>query len=97
MIDIDTNILQSMPDKIPKCTYQRKVNHIWRLFFEELNVTRRYQLFIEMMRNLKFRPIMKIVRLITLVEFINFIFSLARPEVFFPYLFPTNALNRAKL
>ena len=36
---------------------------MWRLFFEELNITGQCQLFVEMMRNLKFRPIMKILRL----------------------------------
>ena len=59
-IDIDTSILKSMPDKISKCTCQRKVNSMWRLFFEELNIIGQCQLFVEMMRNLKFRPIMKI-------------------------------------
>ena len=34
LIDIDTNILKSMSDKISKHTSQRKVNHMWRLFFE---------------------------------------------------------------
>ena len=66
LIDIDTNILKSMPDKISKCTCQRKVNHMWRLFFEELNITSQCQLFVEMMRNLKFRPIMKILGLRTM-------------------------------
>ena len=36
---------------------------MWRLFFEELNITRQCQLFVEMMRNLKFRPIVKILGL----------------------------------
>ena len=63
LIDIDTNILKSIPDKINKRTCQRKVNRIWRLFFEELNITGQCQLFVEMMRNLKFRPIMKILGL----------------------------------
>ena len=63
LIDIDTNILKSMPDKISKCTCQRKVNRMWRLFFDELNITGQCQLFVEMMRNLKFRPIMKILGL----------------------------------
>ena len=66
MIDIDTNILKSMPNKISKRTCQRKVNHMWRLFFEELNITGQCQLFVEMMRNLKFRPIMKILGLRTM-------------------------------
>ncbi|MFA1226146.1 hypothetical protein, partial [Klebsiella pneumoniae] len=66
LIDIDTNILKSMPDKISKRTCQRKVNHMWRLFFEELNITGQCQLFVEMMRNLKFRPIMKILGLRTM-------------------------------
>ena len=52
-----------MPDKISKRTCQRKVNHMWRLFFEELNITGQCQLFVEMMRNLKFSPIMKILGL----------------------------------
>lgn len=30
LIDIDTNILKSMPNKISKCTCQRKVNRMWR-------------------------------------------------------------------
>ena len=64
MIDIDTKNLKSMPNKISKRTYQRKVNHMWRLFVEELNITGQCQLFVEMMRNLKFRPIMKILGLI---------------------------------
>ena len=38
LIDIDTNILKSMPNKISKFTCQRKVNSMWRLFFEELNI-----------------------------------------------------------
>ena len=38
LIDIDTNILKSMPDKISKRTSQRKVNCMWRLFFKELNI-----------------------------------------------------------
>ena len=66
LIDIDTNILKSMPDKIRKRTCQRKVNHMWRLFFKELNITSQCQLFLEMMRNLKFRPIMKILGLRTM-------------------------------
>ena len=36
---------------------------MWTLFFEELNITGQCQLFVEMMRNLKFRPIMKILGL----------------------------------
>ena len=36
---------------------------MWRLFFEELNIIGQCQLFFEMMRNLKFRPIMKILGL----------------------------------
>ena len=63
LIDIDTNILKSMPDKTSKRTCQRKVNRMWRLFFEELNITGQCQLFFEMMMNLKFRPIMKILGL----------------------------------
>ena len=51
LINIDTNILKSMPDKISKSTCQRKVNRMWRLFFEELNITGQCQLFVEMMRN----------------------------------------------
>ena len=35
-------------------------------FFEELNITSQCQLFVEMMRNLKFRPIMKILGLRTM-------------------------------
>ena len=50
-----------MPDKISKRTCQIKVNFMWTLFFEELNITSKCQLFVEMMRNLKFRPIMKIL------------------------------------
>ncbi|WP_044908971.1 hypothetical protein, partial [[Clostridium] innocuum] len=68
LIDIDTNILQAMPDKIPKRTCQRNANRIWRSFFENLNMTGRCQLFVEMMRNLKFRPIMKILGLRTMDE-----------------------------
>ena len=52
LIDIDTNILKTMLDKISKCACQRKVNHLWRLFFEELNITGQCQLFVEMMRNI---------------------------------------------
>ena len=63
VIDIDTNILKSIPDKISKCTCQRKVNREWRLFFEELNIIGQCQLFVKMMKNLKFRPIMKILGL----------------------------------
>ena len=63
LINIDTTILKSMPNKISKHTCQRKVNRMWRLFFEELNITGQCQLFVEMMRNLKFRPIMKILGL----------------------------------
>ena len=63
LIDIDTNILKSMPTKISKRTCQRKVNCMWRLFFEELNIIGQCQLFVEMMRNLKFRPTMKILGL----------------------------------
>ena len=44
-------VLKLMSDKISKRTYQRKVNHTWRLFFEELNITSQCQLFVEMMRN----------------------------------------------
>ena len=66
LIDIDINILKSKPHKISKHTCQRKVNHMWILFFEELNITGQCQLFVEMMRNLKFRHIMKILRLITM-------------------------------
>ena len=66
LIDIDTNILKPMSDKINKRTCQRKVNHMWRLFFEELNITGQCQLFFEIMRNLKFRPIMKILGLRTM-------------------------------
>lgn len=62
LISIDTNILKSMPNKISKRTCQRKVNHMWKLFFE-LNVIGQCQLFDEMMRNLKFWPIMKILGL----------------------------------
>ena len=58
LIDIDTNILKLMFDKISKCTCQRKVDCMWRLFFEELNIIGQFQLFVEMMKNLKFRPIM---------------------------------------
>ena len=39
---------------------------MWRLFFEELNIIGQCQLFVEMMRNLKFRPIMKILGLRTM-------------------------------
>ena len=63
LIDIDTNILKSMSNKISRPTCQRKVNHMWRLFFEDLNIIGQCQLFVEMMRNLKFRPIMKILGL----------------------------------
>ena len=63
LINIDTNILKSMPNKINKHTCQRKVNHMRRLFFKELNITGQYQLFVEIMRSLKFRPIMKIIGL----------------------------------
>ena len=66
LIDIDTNILKSMPNKISKCTCQRKFNCMWRLFFEELNITSQCELFVEMMRNLKFRPIVKILGLRTM-------------------------------
>ena len=59
LIDIDTNILKSMLEKISKRTCQKKVNHMWRLFFEELNIKGQCELFVEMMRILKFRPIMK--------------------------------------
>ena len=52
-----------MPDNISKCTCQRKVNRMWRLFFQELNITGQCQLFVKMMRNLKFRPITKIIGL----------------------------------
>lgn len=52
-----------MPNKIPKRICQRKFNHIWRFIFEELNVIGRCQFFVEMMRNLSFRPIMKILGL----------------------------------
>ena len=45
LIDIDTNILKSMLDKISKCTCQRKVNRMWRLFFEKLNIIGQCQLF----------------------------------------------------
>ena len=55
-----------MPDNIPKHTCQRKFNHIWILFFEESNMIERCQLFFEMMRNLKFRHIMKILGLRTM-------------------------------
>ena len=68
LIDIDTNIFKSMPNMISKCTCQRKVNHMWRLFFEELNIIGQCQLFFEMMRNLKFRPIMKILGLRTMED-----------------------------
>lgn len=62
-IDTDTNILKSVPNKISKCTCQRKFNHMWRLFFKKLNIIGQLQLFVEMMRNLKFRSIMKILGL----------------------------------
>ncbi|OWP36904.1 hypothetical protein CEG88_26030 [Klebsiella aerogenes] len=39
---------------------------MWRLFFEELNMIGQFQLFVEMMRNLKFRSIMKILGLRTM-------------------------------
>ena len=55
-----------MPDKISRRTCQRKVSHMWRLFFEELNITGQCQLFVEMMRNLKFMRIMKILGLRTM-------------------------------
>lgn len=66
LIDIDTNILKLIPDNISKHTCQRIVNHMWRLFFEELNIIGQSQLFVEMMRNLKFRSIMKILGLRTM-------------------------------
>ena len=47
LINIDTNILKSMLDKISKHTCQRKVNCMWRLFFEELNVKGQCQLFVK--------------------------------------------------
>ena len=55
-----------MLDEISQRTCERKVNLMWRLFFEELNITVQCQLFVEMMRNLKFRPIMKILGLRTM-------------------------------
>mgnify|MGYP000098854311 CR=1 FL=1 len=39
---------------------------MWRLFFKELNIIGQFQLFVEMMRNLKFRPIMNILGLRTM-------------------------------
>ena len=36
---------------------------MWRLFFEEFNIIGQCQIFVKIMRNLKFRPIMKILRL----------------------------------
>ena len=36
---------------------------MWRLFFEELNIIVECQSFVEMTRNLKFRPTMKILGL----------------------------------
>ena len=66
LIDIDTSILKSMPEKISKRNCQRKVNHMWRLSFGELNIIGQCQLFVEMMRNFKFRPIMKILALRTM-------------------------------
>lgn len=59
LIDIDANILKPMVDKIPKHTFQRHANQIWKIFFDPLNETTRCQLLVEMMRNMKFRPIMK--------------------------------------
>ena len=38
LIDIDTHILKSIPDKISMHTCQTKVNPMWRLFFEEINI-----------------------------------------------------------
>lgn len=64
LIDIDVNILKPMADKISKRMCQRYVR-IWRLFFEKLNEAGRCQLFVEMMRQLKLRPIMKIIWLRT--------------------------------
>ena len=61
MIDIDINILKLMSDKISKCTCQIKFNRMWRLFFEELNMRGQFKLFVEMIINLKFRPISKIL------------------------------------
>ena len=52
-----------MSDKISKCICQRKVNRMWRLLFEDLNITHQCQLFIKIMRKFKFRPIMKILGL----------------------------------
>ena len=52
-----------MPNKISKLTCQKKVNRMWRLFFEELNIIGQCQLFFEMIRNLKFKTIMKILGL----------------------------------
>ena len=46
LIDIGTIILKSMPDKISMRTCQRKGNRMWRLFFEELNITGQCQLFV---------------------------------------------------
>ena len=47
LIDIDTNILKLMPNNISKNTCQRKVNHMWGLFFEELNMTSQCQYFLK--------------------------------------------------
>lgn len=64
-IDIDENILQPMEDKIPKHTCRRYAHKIWRVFLEKLNDTRRCQLFVETMRSIKYRSIMKILGLRT--------------------------------
>ena len=65
IINIDEDILQHMEGKIPECTCRRYVDKIWKMFFERLNETTRCQLFVQIMRGLKYRNIMKTLGLRT--------------------------------
>lgn len=66
LIDVDSNVLKTIADKIPKNTCQRYTKRIWSLFFEKLREARRCQLLVEIMMQLKFRPTMKTLGLRTL-------------------------------
>ena len=65
LINIDEDILQHMEGKIPTHSCKRYVDKILKFYFERLNETARCQIFVQMMRGLKYKNIMKTLGLRT--------------------------------
>ena len=65
LIDIDENILKPMNEKMSERNRRSIVQKIWNNYFEKLNHSVRYKLFVEMVKNLKFRETMRTLGLRT--------------------------------